>query len=160
MRENFTCIHMILTAWLVEEMARLLENKLPSIMMVDPEPKKSNEPPNPGSTLELSSTNPLIRTRLINVRVNPAVSLTKCLVSPCPSRMQVPVGPAQLRVILVVNTISSSKSTIPGHKRTCPSGLELIYMPRSTFSFALTHDPCMLLWIGANDCVNERTSSR
>ena len=73
-------------------------------MMVDP--TKNNEPPN-DPDVELSSANPLISTRSINVKVKSAVVLLKCLVASCPSRMQDPLGPAQLRVILVVNTISS-----------------------------------------------------
>ena len=68
---------------------------------------KHTEPPNPELKLESSSVKPLIRTRPIKERVTPSVVLTKCLVSPCPSRMQKPFEPAQLRVILVVNSISS-----------------------------------------------------
>ena len=105
----FSKTSMILTTLPEEEVAQLFLNTQPVKMLVDPDrPTKNNEPPADGPLVEPSSTKPLINVRSINANVLLLV-LAKCLVLSFPSRMHDPLGPAQLIVMLLVNSISLLK---------------------------------------------------
>ena len=134
-------------------------------MLVDP-PTKSTEPPaappNGAAELEASSANPLTKARPTNTKFKSVVVLLKCLLFSFPSKTHDALVPAHSMVILLVNTISSLKVTLPGQRRIVSPSLALsMREARSVLLFALTHPFKLLpLWsVGDDDCINEATST-